>query len=274
MARGIKDWSNVALNQVPHSQNRIHSDEVAKAYGFTGALVPGVTVSAYLMHPAVEAWGLDWLTRGHAHVEVRTPLYDHAPFDVKTTAQNGSYTAELHSGGDLCAVATVTLPSEPPPAPEYQGLALLDDTYEHPAANAANMHALKASGCRAKRFRWSAEHEMARYVRDQSAMPALLRTDGQDGSGGYANPGMLLGCGNRHFGSVAAMSPWVHLETRSRNFCPVPLGTHLISEMTILDLFTKKGHEFADCQFNLFRDHDKACVMTIWQRAIYKMRGT
>ena len=48
-------WSAIAFNTAPDSQNEIHSDKVARQYGFKGGLVPGVTVSAYLMHPAVEA---------------------------------------------------------------------------------------------------------------------------------------------------------------------------------------------------------------------------
>ena len=39
-------WSGVALTTAPDSQNQIHSDELAKEYGFEGGLVPGVTISA------------------------------------------------------------------------------------------------------------------------------------------------------------------------------------------------------------------------------------
>ncbi len=31
-------------------------------------LAHAMTISAYLIHPAVEAWGIEWLTRGAAHV--------------------------------------------------------------------------------------------------------------------------------------------------------------------------------------------------------------
>jgi hypothetical protein len=274
MSRSINGWSHVAFNQVPHSQNRIHSDEVAQSFGFTGALVPGVTISAYLMHPAVEAWGLDWLNRGAAHVRVQAPLYDEHRFDVETRVRaGGGYDAELRSDGTLCAIANVDLPSECPAVPGYRGDRMLDEQYVAPHATRESMERLMETGCRAKGFRWSAEHEMAAYVREQQSMPALLRTDGAMGSVGHANPAMLLGCANRHFASVARMSPWVHLETRSQNFRCVPLDTRLVSEMTILDLFERKGHEFADCEFRLFRADDQACVFTVWQRAIYRMRG-
>ena len=42
----MKSWQATALNTAPDSENQIHSDEMAKEYGFKGGLVPGVTVSA------------------------------------------------------------------------------------------------------------------------------------------------------------------------------------------------------------------------------------
>ena len=65
-----ENWRAEAFNPATNSSNRIHADDVAKEYGFKGGLVPGVTVSGYLFHPAVLAWGEDWLTRGHGKVVV------------------------------------------------------------------------------------------------------------------------------------------------------------------------------------------------------------
>jgi len=268
----IKNWSNLAFNQVPNSDNRIHSDEIAKAYGFVGALVPGVTVSSYLIHPAIDAWEMPWLHRGYAHVKVLSPLYDEARFEVITTADGNRFKAELFSQQTLCAVAEVELPDSTAIHPVYRGDKLISTRYQAPTANRQTMEALQNSGCLAMEFLWADDCEMAAYLRDQSSMPALLRTDHAAGSQGYANPAYLLGIANRHFAAIAQMSPWIHMETRSRNFQALPLNTELISEMTIDDLFNKKGHEFADCTFNLFRKDSKECICSIEQRAIYQMR--
>ncbi len=269
---GIGNFSNLAFNQVPDSDNRIHSDEMAAAYGYTGALVPGVTQSAYLIHPAIEAWGMEWLERGYAHVTIKAPLYDEDRFEVTTTAGEGAYAAQLTSAGRLCSIADVRLPEQAENAPLYQGHGFLDDGYEAPAATRANMERLQASGCLAKRFRWSADVSMAAYLRDPEGMPALLRTHGTPDAAGYANMAFLLGLANRHFAAVATMNPWIHLETRSWNHQPVALGAGLISEMVITDLFERKGHEFADCRFEVFRADTRECVCSIEQRAIYRVR--
>ena len=50
----IEAYEGIAFNQAPDSDNEIHSDEMAQRFGFEGGLVPGVTVSAYLVQPGVE----------------------------------------------------------------------------------------------------------------------------------------------------------------------------------------------------------------------------
>ena len=106
-------YDGEALNTAPDSENRIHSDEVARKYGFEGGLVPGVTVSAYLIQPAVEAWGMDFLTRGRGMVVVKKPLYDRRAFHVAVRDANDThYEADLtDSTGTLCAtVRGMTFP--------------------------------------------------------------------------------------------------------------------------------------------------------------------
>ena len=75
-------WSAKALNTAPNSENQIHGDDMAKEFGFKGGLVPGVTVSAYLLHPIIEKWGLDWLEKGWAKCKITSPLYDKENFSV------------------------------------------------------------------------------------------------------------------------------------------------------------------------------------------------
>lgn len=275
-----RSWQGQAFNQVPDSDNRIHSDELARQYGFTGALVPGVTISCYLVQPAVQAWGLHWLERGAVHATIKSPVYDARDFRVEVEPQPSvdRYHAQLFSDESLCATAEVWLPDALEVAPEYQQHPLMSDGYAAPEANRQTMENLRTHGCPATSFLWSADHEMATCLRDQCDMPALLRTPADAGDNprdtGYANMSFLLGCANRHFAAVARMSPWIHLEVRAQNFQAVPLSTPLISEMTITDLFNKKGHEFADGVFNLFMADSKRCVCSIQQRAIYRMRSS
>lgn len=64
------------MNAAEHSTNAIHTDAGARAAGFPGALVAGVTTYAYLTHPVVAAWGLDWVAHGGAEVRFDRPMFD------------------------------------------------------------------------------------------------------------------------------------------------------------------------------------------------------
>ena len=65
-----------AHNWATGSSNAIHRDDVAARLGFRGGLVPGVGLFAYLVAPAVEAYGPGWLGHGRLEARFRTPVYD------------------------------------------------------------------------------------------------------------------------------------------------------------------------------------------------------
>ncbi|MDA0891723.1 MAG: hypothetical protein O3C15_05295 [Proteobacteria bacterium] len=90
------DWTATAFNQAPDAPNEIQGDKVAKEFGFKGGLVLGAVIGAYLSHPAVVAWGLGFLSRGHAHFRIASPVYDEEALVVETTDLNQtSYSASL-----------------------------------------------------------------------------------------------------------------------------------------------------------------------------------
>ena len=276
----IKRWAATAFNQVPHSANEIHGDKVAKDFGFKGGLVPGVTVSAYLAHPAVETWGMDFLGRGHLHVRVNSPLYDGEAFEVDVSDEtDSSYTASLRRpDGTLSAHAEVHLanPEQLVTPPVMRGDPIADRDTPALEATPDNMAILKKNGCHGVKFHWHNEHEMRTYLQSQADMPQLLKTDAQSlsaGGSGYANMSFVLGCSNWILARIAHMNPWVHLETTSQNFTPIPYDTRLIAEMEVLDFYNKKGHEFVDARINLFDAVSAQCFSSIDLRAIYRLRG-
>ncbi len=72
----VQPWSVSAANLPEHARNPIHTDDGARAAGFPRALVAGVTTYAYLTHPVVVAWGIDWLRTGGGEVRFRHPVFD------------------------------------------------------------------------------------------------------------------------------------------------------------------------------------------------------
>lgn len=82
-------------NASEQSENRMHSDDVARQFGFKGALVPGVTVFSHMTRPLVERHGEQWLARGSAEVTFFKPAYEGDLLTVSTQAGPGGAGYEL-----------------------------------------------------------------------------------------------------------------------------------------------------------------------------------
>ena len=265
-----QSWSAEAFNQAPESENRIHSDEVAQEYGFRGALVPGVTVSAYLIHPAIAAWGDAWLERGRARVVVQSPVYDRETFRVDVSdASPSAYDAVLFDQGEArCATAQVGLPDPDavPAPPKILHDAILDRDFDRPKASRGGMGRLRIEGLSAMRARWNDNAPITRYLRNADRMPHCFSKLG------FANPAFVLGLTNWALAGNVRMSPWLHLQTDSQNYRSIAANTELVVESAIVELFEKKGHEFIDVDMNIFDRADDAAVASVRLRAIYKLR--
>ena len=72
----VKPYSLEAYNTARHSENKMHDDAVAKQFGFSGGLVPGVDVYAYMSHVPLQVWGRAFLERGEMEGRFIKPVYD------------------------------------------------------------------------------------------------------------------------------------------------------------------------------------------------------
>ena len=264
-----KDWQGVAFNQATASENKIHSDEVARRYGFRGGLVPGVTVFAYLVHPGLAAWGRDWLERGTAEVVLAKPLYDRGEFRVAVEADGKrGYRGEVRDeGGVAVASGKVALPEAPDETrPVRRGDPQLADRGLRPEATRAALERLREQGMGALRLQWRGG-ELGRYVRQLEQMPATLRPDGE----GLANPAFTLGLANSALGANVLLGPWIHVQSELRNYAAIPPDARLVVESRVVELFDRGGHEFVDLDVSVFLEPDTP-AMRASHRAIYKLR--
>ena len=261
-------WSAEAFNPVPESENRIHADDVARAYGFRGGLVPGVVVSAYLLHPAAVAWGIGFVARGKAHVRVASPVYDAERFEVDVFgATDHTYAARLvDPHGVVCATGDVALPPEPPPPPRRRGDPWLERDATRPRATRETLEELRESGLAAMHTRWSDRAEITGYLRDAAEMAPVFRETR------VATPAFVLGLTNWVLAGNVRMPAWLHLETESQFFAAIAPDTELVAEAAIVDLFEKKGHSFVDVDVNVFGAQDDAARAQVRLRAIYQLR--
>ena len=265
----MNPWKAYALNTAPDSENQIHSDDLAKRYGFKGGLVPGVTVSAYLLHPVIESSGMAWLEKGYANCKITSPLYDGENFEVisEILREGQTNTFLKNEDGKIIANAESKILENIPSKPKYRGDLLIQEEFKAPVASFAEWKKLKKEGCKAFKFHWGGDNPLI-YLSDEKKLPLIL----QPSKSGHANLSFLLGCANWILAGNAFMNPWVHLETKSQNYKAVSIETTLIAEMSVIDFYEKKGHEFIEVEVNLFEEKSKQCCMSINQLAIFKLR--
>ena len=265
----MNSWQATALNTAPDSDNQIHSDDLARQYGFKGGLVPGVTVSAYLLHPVIDSQGMNWLEKGYANCKITSPLYDGENFEVLSETQREGHinTFIKNQDGKIIANAESKILENISSKPKYRGDLLIQEDFKAPVASFDEWNKLKKEGCKAFKFHWSGDNPLI-YLSDEKKLPLIL----QPSESGYANLSFLLGCANWILAGNAFMNPWVHLQTKSQNYRAVSLGTTLIAEMSVIDFYEKKGHEFIEVEVNLFEEKSKQCCMSINQLAIFKLR--
>src|SRR6478672_10739103 len=114
MPNRLETYRVEAYNTAKQSENKMHDDAVARRFGFSGGLVPGVDVFAYMMHVPVARWGRDFLSRGLIEARFIKPVYDGETADVDATEHNGLLTIEVFSRTELCATGTASLPVAAP----------------------------------------------------------------------------------------------------------------------------------------------------------------
>src|SRR6187402_3422341 len=113
MPNRLETYRVEAYNTAKQSENKMHDDTVARRFGFSGGLVPGVDVFAYMMHVPVARWGRDFLSRGLVEARFIKPVYDGETADVDATEHSATGTATLPAAApavslnDYIAVPTV-----------------------------------------------------------------------------------------------------------------------------------------------------------------------
>src|SRR6266700_8292701 len=106
MPNRLETYRVEAYNTAKQSENKMHDDTVARRFGFSGGLVPGVDVFAYMMHVPVARWGRAFLERGLIEARFIKPVYDGETVDVTGEDSDGVLSIQVESRGQLCAAGS------------------------------------------------------------------------------------------------------------------------------------------------------------------------
>src|SRR5262245_45735234 len=107
----------VARNFAEASENKIHSDDIARRFGFTGALVPGVTVFGHLTWPLTQRLGAGWLQGSRVTTRFIKPAYHSETISLmdRDTGEDSVAVECRNTADELLATLECTM-EDPQPA--------------------------------------------------------------------------------------------------------------------------------------------------------------
>lgn len=233
-----------ARNTSAGGENPIHDDGVARQHGFRGGLVPGVTVYAYLTYPLVATLGIPWLARGTATVRFVKPVLDgeEAIVTGTITARDASglsatVTARTAASGE-CAVATATLPADPPAPLNTALYRVAPLPAERPPVSREHLEGLEALGTPKTLY----DEERARaFLEGVSDGLAVYR-----GLEGFVHPAFFLDQANRALDRNVRLAPWIHVSSTIRHLGGARAGEALETRGRVRALFERKGREYVE----------------------------
>lgn len=232
MTHPLPTHSVRAHNGAALSENKIHDDDVARRFGFAGALVPGVAVFAYMAHLPVAHFGRAWLERGEAECRFLKPVY-HGDIARVTAEANGEALAlTVESHGERCATGRAFMPA-PRPAPAI-------DSFPASAPPAARPQASEDSlsvGCALG---------IAPFVVDRALLSAYLDEIGETAplyrAESIVHPGQILRLANFALLQNVVLGPWIHVGSTIRFHALARTGESLTLRARVTSNAENKGH--------------------------------
>jgi acyl dehydratase len=236
MTSRLEAYRVSAYNTAKLSENKMHDDTVAKRFGFSGGLVPGVDVFAYMMHLPVEKWGRAFLERGLIEARFVKPVYDGETADVTGEESDGVLSLEVVSRGQPCATGSASLPASAPPISiaDFRETAAVS---ERSPVNANSYELGKWLGTVPRAWAGEAAKEYLTDVRERDPIYA---------SEGLGHPGLLQRVMNRVLVDNAILGPWIHVGSRMQLLSPARSGDELTARAKVTGNYEKKGHRFVE----------------------------
>jgi hypothetical protein len=268
--QALPPYQVIANNYATESTNRIHSDEVAAQYGFSGGLVPGVGNYAYLTRPVVEALGREWLERGAMAAKFLKPVYDGETVCVRGQVINVEpiriQLELLNSAGVLCAVGEASLPASPPPLdPADYPERPLPAAEQRRAATLASVPPGMILGSHV--FELSLAEMEAKFLADMREALPLYR-----GPRALPHPAALPAEANQILIANLALGPWIHTASEVQHYALPQDGERLSLRGRVSEAYEKRGHEFVVLDLGLFAP-DARAVAHIKHTAIIRLRS-
>jgi acyl dehydratase len=236
MTSRIEPYRVSAYNTSKQSENKIHDDAVARRFGFSGGLVPGVDVMAYMINLPVSRWGRAFLERGLIEARFVKPVYDGEMADVTGEESDGVLAIEVKSRGQLCATGSASLPAAVAPV-SISDFTETAAVAERRPVEPASYELGKWLGTLPRSWAGEAAKEYLTDVRERDPIYA---------NEGLGHPGLLQRVMNMVLVDNAILGPWIHVGSRMQLLSAAKSGDELTARAKVTDNYEKKGHRFVE----------------------------
>jgi len=250
-----------AFNTATASENKIHDDTVAARFGFTGGLVPGVDVFAYMAHAPAALWGMDWLTGGGMQTRFDKPVYDGDETLVSANESGPDTIAiEVTARGGNCATGSAWL-RDTGDEPAAVAAAAMPDLETRPKASMTSLMPGQILGVIDEVY---TKAEGAKHLSDVREDAAIFE------GGAICNPGWLLRRANYILALNVKLGPWIHVESRIRNHALLRDGEPVQARAIVAENVESKGHLIVTLDFEIASGVRRVMSGRHW--AIYEPR--
>lgn len=252
-----------ARNLSHASENRIHDDDVARRFGFRGALVPGVEVYAYMAHLPVGRWGVEWLERGTAECRFLKPVYDGKVVIASVGEEAGALAIVVDSDSDRCATGAASLPEargaspdipEPAPTPNADDRPDPDET-TLAVGRRLSSHPLHLTREKHEHYLADIRETEPLYAREQ-----------------IVHPSWMLRLSNSALKDNVRLAAWIHTGSVIRHHALARAGSTLAAHAVVKANDERKGHRFVDLDVVIVADEARV-VAQVMHTAIYRLRS-
>lgn len=259
----------VAKNYGADHANRIHSDDGAARYGFTGALVPGVGLYAYLTRPVLERLGMEWLARGAMSANFIHPVYDGERVSIECRSSGidpiGLRLELFNRSGVLCATGAAGMPSSLHrfDQEDYPLQALPASDRLVPAA-IDNFRVGDGIGSLEFTLDWAGR--IAKFLDD-----VLENSPVYCGSDAVCHPAFWIAQANEILMRNIALGPWIHTASEAQHYSVAKDGERVLLRGRVIDLHIRRGNEYISLELGFFGEQGRQ-IAKVKHTAIIKLR--
>ena len=246
-------WSVTARNLAEHAGNVIHTDAGAQAAGFPSALVAGVTTYAYLTHPLVAAWGVDWLTRGGGEVRFRAPVFAGHQVECVPSATPVGEGHEGYEGHEGVTVEAICASQERNPRATFRAVRDAGPPPPMRPGEALPSRRFVLDGYYGVDYGSRAGDDLDLYHRDRIVHPAVW-------------PAIA----NNIMSTDLVNGAWIHTRSIIRHHAPGPAGAGVDVHATVVDRFERGGRRAI---IDVLIEHEGRPLATLEHEAIVDLTG-